>query len=68
MKLFEKNSKKLIGKAVNMEKSLVAEVLESFLDKKNGMNFDLNGVTVKLGKIKLKLNGNVEVTVILPKR
>ncbi len=67
MKLFDKNSKKLIGKAVNMEKTVVAEVLKSFLDKENRMNFDLNGVTVRLGKVKLKLNGNVEVTVILPK-
>jgi len=67
LKLFDKNSKKLIGKAVNMEKTVVAEVLKSFLDKENRMNFDLNGVTVRLGKVKLKLNGNVEVTVILPK-
>ncbi len=46
MKLFEKNSKKLIGKAVSMEKTIIAEVLESFLDKENRMNLDLNGVKI----------------------
>ena len=68
MKLFGKGSKKLLGKVVNTEKEVVEEVLEYFLDKENKMNFDLNGVIVKLGKVKLKLNGNVEVTMILPNK
>lgn len=58
----------MVGKIVSKEKEIAAEVLESLLDRENRMNFDLNGVTVKLGKVKLKLNGNVEVTVILPNK
>lgn len=68
MKLFGKGSKKLAGKIVSKEKEIAVGVLESFLDRENKMNFDLNGVTVKLGKVKLRLNGNVEVTVILPNK
>lgn len=68
LKLLDKDSKKLIGRVISREKEVAAELLGSFLDKENRINFDLNGVTVRLGKVKLKLNGNVEVTVILPKR
>ncbi|MBI1972369.1 MAG: hypothetical protein HYS53_03655 [Candidatus Aenigmarchaeota archaeon] len=68
MKLVGRGSKKLFGKIVSKEKEVVAEVLESLIERENRMNFDLNGVTLKLGKVKLKLNGSVEVTVVLPRK
>lgn len=68
MGLFGKNSKSLVGEAVNAEKELVLEALSSFLDKENTIKVDLNGVAVKLGRAKLKLNGSVNITVSLPKR
>ncbi len=68
MKLLDKSSKKLIGTVVNKEKEIAIGFLESFLDKENALDFDLNGVVVRLGDFKLKLNGNVQVTVILPKK
>lgn len=68
MKLLGKSSKKMIDKVVNKEKEMAVEFLESFLGKENALDFDLNGVIVRLGSVKLKLKGNVEVTVILPKK
>ena len=68
MKLLDKSSKKLIGGVVDREKEVAMEFFESFLGRENALNFDLNGVVVRLGGVNLKLNGNVKVTVILPKR
>ncbi len=68
MKLFGKNSKKLLGKVVDVEKGLAEEVLQTLFEKEAKANFDLDGITVKLGKAKLKLNGNVEVAIVPPKK
>jgi len=68
LKLSDNGSKELIKRAVSREKEVIEEFLESILGKEVKADFDLNGVTVKLGKIKLKLNGSVEVTVIPPKK
>ncbi len=68
MKLFGKGSKKLLGKVVDAEKELAEEVLQSLFGKEAKANFNLDGITVKLGGMKLKLNGNVEVTIVPPKK
>lgn len=68
MKLLGKNSKKMLGKVVDAEKELAEEVLQTLFDKEARAHFNLDGITVKLGTMKLKLNGNVEVTIVPPKK
>ncbi len=68
MKLFGKNSKKILGKVVDAEKELAEEVLQTLFDKEARAHFNLDGITVKLGGMKLKLDGDVDVTIVPPKK
>ncbi|MBI3413179.1 MAG: hypothetical protein HY051_03810 [Candidatus Aenigmarchaeota archaeon] len=68
MKLFGDSGGKLIKKIAGRNKEFIEEILESVIDEGGTLKFDLNGVKVNLGKIKLKLNGNVEVTAIPQKK
>ncbi len=68
LKLFGKKSNRMLSDVVDAEKKLVAGVLESFLDRETKATFDLSGVTMKLGSAKLKFNGKIDVTVVLPRK
>jgi len=47
---------------------LAVDILNSVLERETKAKFDLSGVTAKLGDIKLKLDGEIEVTILLPKK